>query len=79
METLREHFSYEREFDELPELFESLSRQLRIIHNNNMIIPRLNSDEIIMGGAMSYNPVRQENDNPEIKRRNLLAITLSFK
>ena len=74
METLREHFSYEKDFDELPELFESLSRQLRIIHSNNMIIPRLNSDEIIMGGSMSYNPVRQEDINQNEKRRNLLDL-----
>ena len=74
METLREHFSYEKDYDELPELFESLSRQLKIIHNNNMIIPKLNSDVIIMGDSMAYKPIRQDEDNPNEKRRNLLDL-----
>lgn len=72
METLKEHFSYERDFDELPELFENLSRQLRIIHSNNMIVPKVNANEIVLGEAMAYHPVRLESDNPNAKRRNLL-------
>ena len=74
METLRTHFSYENDLDSASELFENLSRQLKIIHSNNMVVPSVNSDEIYLGESMAFKPVHTD-DFQIIKRQNIVSFS----
>lgn len=69
METLKEYYSYENDLDGVTELFENLSRELKIIHSNNMVVPNLNSNEIVFGESMLYKTIKRS-DNFELEKRN---------
>ena len=47
METLKEYFLSNNDYSNLPNIFSNLSKQLKIIHDNGMVIPLLNSDLVI--------------------------------
>ena len=73
MNTLRAYYTYEQEFDSISELYENLSRQLKIIHSNNMVVSDITSDEIYLGDSMAFKPVK-DLENFEVKKReNILS------
>jgi hypothetical protein len=75
METLRTHFSYENDLENVSELYENLSRQLKIIHSNNMVVPNINSDEIYLGESMAFKPVKESDNYQMIKRQNIVSFS----
>ena len=72
MESLKTYFSYENDFDDVSELYENLSRQLKIIHSNNMIVPNMNSDEITLGDSIAFK-AEKSNDFEAKKRENIVS------
>ena len=75
METLRTHFSYENDLDNVSELFENLSKQLKIIHSNNMAVSQVNSDEIFLGESMAFKPIKESGDFQAKKRQNIVSFS----
>ena len=80
METLRTHFSYEKDLDSVPGLFENLSKQLKVIHSNNMVVPRINSDEIYLfdegDDSLSFRTAKADSieEFEQMKRQNIVAL-----
>lgn len=75
METLRTYFSYENDIDNVSELFENLSRQLKVIHANNMVVPNINSDETYLGESMAFRTVKAGEDFQAKKRQNIISFS----
>lgn len=74
METLREVYSYDNNLDEVVDVFEKISRELKIIHSNKMIVPDLNSKEIYFGESMFFKNIRQSDGFEAEKRKNILSL-----
>ena len=73
MGTLKDYFSYELDSEELSSVFEDLSRQLKIIHSNNMVVPDLTSNEIIFNQKLSFKTIEPSNNFEAEKRNNIIA------
>lgn len=74
METLREVYSYDNNLDDATEVFYKISRELKIIHANNMVVPNLNSNEIVFGDSMYFKNMRKSNNFEIEKRNNILSL-----
>ena len=74
METLKEYFLSNNDYSNLPNIFSNLSKQLKIIHDNGMVIPLLNSDKIAVdNGEFSFQYMTEANNYELEKRRNITA------
>ncbi len=75
METLKDSLLYEQDLDLVPEMFEKMFRELKIIHSNGMIVPNINSEEIVFGGSMLFKTIKQPTNFDEQKRKNILSLS----
>ncbi len=74
METLKEYFLSNNDYSNLPNIFSNLSRQLKIIHDNGMVIPLLNSDKIAVdNGEFSFQYMTEANNYELEKRKNITS------
>jgi hypothetical protein len=75
METLNQYFTYENDYSSLNDIFINLSRKLKFIHEDNMIIPRLNGDSILYDdGTFSFTD-QESTDNVVVgKRKNIISL-----
>ena len=74
METLKEYFLSNNDYSNLPNIFINISKQLKIIHDNGMVIPLLNSDKIAVdNGEFSFQYMTEANNYELEKRRNITA------
>ena len=74
METLKDYFSYENDIDEVSNVFEDLSRQLKIIHSKDMYIPNLSSEEIMIDSDVSFDNMTFSESIDVDKRKNILSL-----
>lgn len=75
METLKDSMQYEHDFDDIPELYEKLFRELKVIHSNNMVVPEINSEEIIFGKSMMFKSIKKPSNFEVEKRNNILSLS----
>lgn len=73
METLSQYFLYNNDYANVKNIFVNLSRQLKIIHEHEMIIPNLNSESIVVDDDFSFSKM-EESDNFSLdQRRNMVS------
>lgn len=78
METMRDYFSYNRDYNNLPDIFNSLYKKLNIIHDNGMCVPRISSDNIFYDEDFSFDNMVLA-DNIELrKRENIIDLSKLF-
>ena len=76
METLKEYFLSNDDYSDLPNIFSNLSRQLKVIHENDMVVPQLNSDKILFeNNEFSYQYMGKPNNFELEKRKNIVAFS----
>lgn len=78
METLNQYFAYydDDEYSHVNEIFSSISREMKKIHEQGMYIPNLSGDSIVCNDDYSFSFTEMaESDNIELdKRKNIIAI-----
>lgn len=78
METMNQYFSYNKDYSQLPVIFGSLYRKMRIIHDNGMYVSSINSSSIIHDADFSFSSMALA-DNFELrKRENIVDLTKLF-
>lgn len=56
-------------------LFDILSKQLKIVHNNNYVVNNLNCDGIYVNDNMSFKNIRPASNYEKEKRENIIALS----
>lgn len=77
VETLKQYFSYNKDCD-LPDIFFQLSRKMKIIHQNGMYVPVVDSDHIIVDNGFSFNDMSLSSDFVNDKKRNIEKLAKIF-
>lgn len=74
METLNDFFLYENDLDSVSEIYEELSRQLKIIHSNNMIVNNINSKSITYDDNLNFEDISSPSNFEADKRNNIISL-----
>ena len=75
METLNQYFTYENDYTNLNSIFINLSRKLKSVHEDNLIVPELTGDTISYDDDSFSFTYIEETDNVSInKRRNIISL-----
>lgn len=77
METLESYFLYEKSSSNIKNIFENLSRQLKIIHSHGMTVSNISSNSIILNGDnFSFQEMERpmENEFESEKKRNIVTL-----
>ena len=77
METLREYFTYNNDCD-ISSIFYILSRKLKIIHENKMVVPVIDANHILCDNGFSFDRMQLPNNIEEDKENNVLSLAKLF-
>ena len=73
MINLEEYFSYNKDYDNIPLIYDDLSKQLKNIHNSGMIVSDLSSKSIIYDEQIHYSNIEKPYHFDVQKRENILS------
>lgn len=78
MDTLKSYFMYENDTSNISDIFNNLSKQLKIIHSHGMVVPNLSSESIVVDEDynLSFDNMEYAEDNDFVsqKRRNIVDL-----
>ena len=71
---LEELFLYDKDVD-LSEIYENLSRQLKVMHSNNIVVKNMNSYNIMYDKDISFNEYGQSDNFEKEKQDNIVTLS----
>lgn len=77
METLNQYFSYNKDCS-ISDVFYQLYKQMKVIHDNGMIVPLVDSNHILFDGSFTFDDKSLSNNIELDKNENLLSLTKLF-
>ena len=54
METLEQYFTYEKDYGKILKIYNNLSKELKNLHENNMIVPTISSKTIVYDDGFKF-------------------------
>ena len=77
METLKQYLSYNKDCD-LSDIFYQLSRKMKVIHQNGMYVPVINSEHIVFDNDFSFDNIELSLDFISDKKDNIQSLAKVF-
>lgn len=77
METLKQYLSYNKDCD-LSDIFYQLSRKMKVIHQNGMYVPVINSEHIVFDNDFSFDNIKLSLDFISDKKDNIQSLAKVF-
>ncbi|MBR1385280.1 MAG: hypothetical protein IJ568_00455 [Bacilli bacterium] len=74
METLEEYFAYEKDYGNILKIYYNLSKELKTLHENNMIVPIISSKTITYNDGFKFNNEIESLDIERGKRSNIVSL-----
>jgi len=78
METLNQYFSYNKDYNDMINAYRILYKKMKIIHDNGMQVPYIDSNHILYDGTFSFDSMVLSQNIEVGKRENLLSLTKLF-
>lgn len=75
METLKDYFSYEVDSSNVDDVIESLSRQLKMIHERGAVIQPLSCDSIVYDNKFYFDSLSKPVDFESEKKENIVTLS----
>lgn len=78
MERLDQYFSYNKDYSNIEDIYLTLYKKLKIIHDNGMYVPVLDSLHILCDDSFSFDKIVKSSNIALDRRENLVALTKLF-
>lgn len=78
METLNQYFSYNKDYNDMINAYRVLYKKMKIIHDNGMQVPYIDSNHILYDGSFSFDSMVLSQNIEVGRRENLLSLTKLF-
>ena len=74
METLEQYFTYEKDYGKILKIYNNLSKELKNLHENNMIVPTISSKTIVYDDGFKFDNAIESLDIERVKRSNIVSL-----